>query len=199
MSILGQVHGRFVFSRRTRVLAKRLGEMIPAGSRVLDVGCGDGLIDRMIIDETGASVAGIDTLLRPTTHIPVRKFDGVNIPCPDQSADIVMFVDVLHHTQDVNVLLAEAARVGHSVLIKDHLREGLLAKQTLKLMDWVGNARHGVVLPYNYLSRSEWNDVFSKARLQVDRLDTGLGLYPIPVSWIFGRSLHFIASCTVAA
>jgi SAM-dependent methyltransferase len=199
MSVLGQLHDHFIFSRRSRVLAKRLGEMIPAGSRVLDVGCGDGLIDRMIMDEKGASIEGIDTLLRPTTHIPVRKFDGVNIPSPDQSADVVMFVDVLHHTEDPNVLLAEAARVGKHVLIKDHLRHGFLANETLRVMDWVGNARHGVVLPYNYLSRPEWDYAFYKAGLQVDRLETELGLYPIPIAWVFGRSLHFIASCTSVA
>ncbi len=47
-------------------------------------------------------------------------------------------------------LLAEAKRVSRGgIVIKDHFREGVLADATLRFMDWVGNAQHGVVLPYN--------------------------------------------------
>lgn len=196
MSVVGSLHTNLVFGRRTRVLAHHLGQLIPSGSRVLDVGCGDGLIDRMIMDQNDVSIEGIDTLVRPSTHIPVRAFDGSAIPYADRSVDVVMFVDVLHHTTDPKVLLAEAARVGRSVLIKDHLREGRLANETLRLMDWVGNAHHHVVLPYNYLSRTEWSEAFRKVGLWAEKMNTNLGLYPAPFSWIFGRSLHFIAFCT---
>jgi len=197
MNIVGSVHNNLVFGRRTRVLADHLGKFIPPGSHVLDVGCGDGLIDRMITDENGVSIEGIDTLVRPKTHIPVRAFDGVILPYPDQSVDVVMFVDVLHHTEDPQVLLTEAARVGRNVLIKDHLREGLLARETLRLMDWVGNAHHGVVLPYNYLSQSEWNNLFREIGLRIIHMDTSIDLYPAPFCWIFGRQLHFVALCSV--
>jgi len=55
--------------------------------------------------------------------------------------------DVLHHTQDPAVLLREAVRVSRSfVLLKDHLDENILDDVTLRLMDWVGNRPHGVVL-----------------------------------------------------
>lgn len=195
MSVVGVVHNNLVFGRRTRVLAHHLAKLIPPGSRVLDVGCGNGLIDRMIMDKTGASIEGIDTLIRPETHINVGAFDGRIMPYADRSFDIVMFVDVLHHTDDPKVLLAEAARVGHSVLIKDHLREGFLANQTLRVMDWVGNAHHGVVLPYNYLSKDEWNETFQQVGLQTVQIETSLDLYPFPFSWIFGRRLHFVTLC----
>ena len=198
MSIVGSIHNGLVFPRRTRVLAGRLAQLIPARSSVLDVGCGDGLIDRMIMDAIGVSIQGIDTLVRPETQIPVLAFDGVRIPYPDQTFDIVMFVDVLHHTQEAKLLLCEAARVGRNVLIKDHYREGFLAETTLRVMDWVGNAHHGVVLPYNYLSRSEWAEAFQHARLKIDHIDINLGLYPFPFSSIFDRSLHFLAFCTAA-
>ena len=150
----------------------------------------------MIMEQTQSSIEGIDTLIRPTTQIPVRKFDGVTLPYQNQSFDMVMFVDVLHHTIDPKVLLSEAARVGRSVLIKDHLRNGFLANQTLRLMDWVGNARHGVVLPYNYLSKTEWKEAFQEVGLKINRIDTILGLYPVPLSWVFERGLHLLASCT---
>src|SRR5436853_900966 len=123
----------------------------------------------------------------------IKHFDGITIPYPDMSFDTVMFVDVLHHTVDPSALLREAQRVANTVLIKDHFREGILANLTLRLMDWVGNARHGVALPYIYWSRSEWSAAFEAAHLEVSDIKTSLGLYPRPASWMFERSLHFVA------
>ena len=192
-SVVGAVHDQFISSRRARVLADHLASLIPPGSRVLDVGCGDGTIDRLIKErQPNVSIEGIDTLLRPEAHISVRPFDGENIPYSDSSFDVAMFVDVLHHTLDPFILLREAVRVAPTVVIKDHFREGLFAQSTLRIMDWVGNAHHGVALPYNYWDRKQWAQAFGELGLQPER-QVSPKLYPLPFSWIFGRQLHFIA------
>jgi ubiquinone/menaquinone biosynthesis C-methylase UbiE len=78
-------------------------------------------------------------LVWPHTKIPVTAFDGEHLPFPDKSVDVVMFVYVLHHTNDPEVLLREAQRVAlKAVVLKDHTRNGLLAYTTLRFMDWVG-------------------------------------------------------------
>src|ERR1700687_545519 len=87
--VIGAVHDRFIFSRRTRVLAEHLASLIPLGSRVLDVGCGDGTIDFLIKEQQAkVEIEGIDPLLRPQVRIPVRTFDGEHIPYPDRSFDV---------------------------------------------------------------------------------------------------------------
>lgn len=188
------LHGKFVFSRRVRILAGYLAALIPPGARVLDVGCGDGTLAKLIAEKLPAiSIEGIDVLVRPKTHIPVMPFDGVTIPFPNDSFDIVMFVDVLHHTADPLILLREATRVAKTTLIKDHFRQGFLAGPTLRLMDWVGNASHGVALPYNYWTKAQWNVAFDQVGLKTTRRELKLGLYPPPASWLFDRGLHFIA------
>ena len=189
------VHGKVVFDRRIEVLARTLADFIPANARVLDIGCGSGMLARRIMAlRPDISIEGIDVLVRPGTEIPVTEFDGDHIPWPDGHFDIALFVDVLHHTEAPARLLAEANRVSKGgIVIKDHFREGLLADATLRLMDWVGNAQHGVVLPYNYLSDPEWRGIWSKLGLKVERLTDKLGLYPAPFSWLFDRRLHFVA------
>ena len=84
-----------------------------------------------------------------------------------------MFIDVLHHTSDPRVLQREAARVSRRwIIIKDHARTGLGAGPTLRFMDWVGNARYGVALPYNYWRESQWNQAFAGLNLRPVRAVT---------------------------
>ena|SRR5258706_2636853 len=138
-------------------------------------------------------IEGIDVLVRPQTAIPVTAYDGVRIPFEDDSFDAVMIADVLHHTGDPQAVLAEAARVAGTVIVKDHLRDGFAAVAILRFMDWVGNAAHGVRLPYNYLSLSEWKRVWSALGLESEQMATRLSLYPRPFTWLFDRQLHFVA------
>ncbi len=190
-----KVHGKAVFDRRIEVLTRTLADFIPANARVLDIGCGSGtLAKRIMALRPDIGIEGIDVLVRPGAEIPVTEFDGDTIPWEDGHFDIALFVDVLHHTEAPARLLAEAKRVSKGgIVIKDHFREGVLADATLRFMDWVGNAQHGVVLPYNYLSDPEWRGIWSKLGLKVERLTDKVGLYPAPFSWLFDRRLHFVA------
>src|SRR3954466_11161963 len=112
MPLLDRLHGNFVHGRRVNVLARWLSDLISADARVLDVGCGDGLLAKIVGDaRPDLTLEGIDVLVRGQTHVPVRAFDGKHIDSPDGAYDAVMFVDVLHHTDDPEILVAEAARV----------------------------------------------------------------------------------------
>lgn len=195
MNILDRLHEGYVYQRRISQLSQELAELLPPKASVLDVGCGDGLLGAEIGRlRPDLDLAGIDILLRSKTFMQVARFDGRTIPFPDQSKDVVMFVDVLHHTADPTVLLREAKRVARqAVVIKDHTRNGPLANARLRLMDWVGNARHGVVLPYNYWPRQRWHTELMTLKLAEERWIEALHLYPWWANWMFGSSLHFVA------
>lgn len=195
MNMLQRVHAQTVHSRRVETLISHLAPLLPPEGLVLDIGCGDGLLGSCL-SETNSSlqIEGLDVLVRPKTRIPVTAFDGVTLPFEDKSVESVLLVDVLHHTNDPTPILKEAKRVSrHSILIKDHTRNGLFAKSTLRFMDWVGNAGYGVALPYNYLSYDEWQQLFEELDLNVTEWESKLHLYPRPADYLFGRSLHFVA------
>jgi len=195
MTLLARIHDEFVYERRVERLASLMGQLVPQGARALDVGCGDGLVARALMDRRpDVTVRGIDVLIREQTHIPVEPFNGSEIPAAAGSYDVVMFVDVLHHVDDPLALLREAHRVARQgIVIKDHTKNGLLAGSTLRFMDWVGNAHHGVALPYNYWPRKKWHESIKSLGLAIAEWRSDLGLYPWPADWVFGRSLHFVA------
>jgi SAM-dependent methyltransferase len=195
MKLIDRVHGGYVETQRARVLSKHLAEIIPDGYKLLDVGCGNGLIACLITElRPDLNFCGLEVLDRDGIYIPIERFNGETIPYDDASFDGVIFVDVLHHTHDPMTLLREATRVARkTVVIKDHLLEGVLAGPTLRLMDWVGNARYGVSLPYNYWTKLEWLEAFQKLGVKVQSWTTSLRLYPWPTSFLFDRSLHFVA------
>ena len=121
MNLLEKIHGSYVHNHRVRVLTRELSALLPANGQVLDVGCGDGLLAALMQkDKPNVVITGIDVLVRDRTHIPVVKFDGTTIPFPDRSFDTLVFVDVLHHTDDPVLLLREGARVArNTIVIKD--------------------------------------------------------------------------------
>lgn len=193
---VGSAHTALIPARRTNRLADLLSVHIPRNATVLDYGSGDGLLASLIMKRRpDISIVGIDVLRRPTSLIPVEIFDGKTIPHADKSFSAVIIVDVLHHTDDPQSVLREITRVTQgSVIIKDHLADSMLSRPILRCMDWVGNAPYGVRLPYNYLSTEQWNAIFDAAGLSVTVLEKKLNLYPAPLSWVFDRDLHFIAS-----
>jgi SAM-dependent methyltransferase len=199
---LHDVHQRLVFRRRIHVLAHHIAALIPADARtVLDVGCGDGSLSQLVMQQRPElTITGLELKARPTTAIPVQEFDGATFPCADQSVDVVVFVDVLHHAENAELLLAEAARVARTaVVIKDHTADPWLARVRLWCMDWVGNRAHPVSLNTRYFTQAEWDQAFSRAGLLYDATRTQLGLYPWPARWLFERGLHFVARLTPAA
>jgi len=199
MNLLEQIHEKYIFGRRIRILCKNLIECMPSNITLLDVGCGDGSLAAKIMRlRPDVAIRGIDVMIRDQVHIPVELFDSANFPYDDASFDTVMFVDVLHHTQNPERLLREAARVARrNIIIKDHLLDGLLAGSTLRFMDHLGNARHGVNLVYNFWPRVQWQQTFEAMGFATEKWCERLNIYPWPLGLIFDRSLHFISSLTV--
>jgi ubiquinone/menaquinone biosynthesis C-methylase UbiE len=203
VSLIGRltsnVHSRLVLGRRVQVLARHAAELVPEGAEsVLDLGCGDGSLARLVMERRPElTFHGLEIRARPVTAIPVQEYDGFRIPCPDRSYDVVLVADVLHHAEDALQLIREAARVARrAVIIKDHLSDPWLGAPRLSVMDWVGNIGHGVPLLDAYWSRKEWSAAFAEVGLRESERRESLGLYPLPIRWLFEDGLHFMTRLT---
>ncbi len=101
---------------RRRVIRAELDRLpLPAGARVLDAGCGSGRTLQELVDY--GEVHGIEldpeaaALARERGHGEVRVGRLEELPWADASFDLVTCLDVIEHTEDDHVTLAELLRV----------------------------------------------------------------------------------------
>jgi SAM-dependent methyltransferase len=199
-SLLERLHKGLVSNRRGEVLARRVADLMPPGARLLDIGCGNGLVEHLITQHRpDVSVIGVDVRVVPDCMIEVREFDGKTLPFPDKSVDVAMVLDVLHHTENPEILLREAKRVARrAVVVKDHLDEGFMAVPILWLMDWAGNIPYGIERTYMFWTEAQWRSTFAKLGLEIETWDEAIGLYRWPLNLVCERRLHFLARLKVS-
>ncbi|MFO0784067.1 MAG: methyltransferase domain-containing protein [Phycisphaerales bacterium] len=187
-----------IYAERLRNLVDAIVPELRAGDRVLDVGCGNGtLLDTLQRDRrcpANVVMHGLERVPRGSEPIPVTAYPGGRMPFADNTFDLVVVADVLHHEPDVEVLLSECARVARrAVLLKDHAREGALAQARISFMDWAANAPYGVPCLYRYLSVAEWHALAAHVGLTVTREVHPMKLYPSGWERVFGGQLQYFA------
>ena len=191
-----KIHSLFIYKRRVRVLADHLARLIPEKEtlRGLDVGCGSGeLAAELKQKRPNLQLNGADVLLHHHQSVNLIQFNGEILPFKDKSYDFAMLNDVCHHVAEPLILLKECVRVARGfILIKDHLCESRWDKIRLSFMDWIGNRPYNIALSYNYLSKSNWADLYAKAGVERERTISALNIYPAPFFYLFDDTLHFI-------
>ena len=96
-----------------------IAELVPPGSRVLDLGCGNGELLDHLCRQRGCSGYGIEiadaNLLacaqRGVNVIQLNLEEGLAL-FDDQSFDVVLQLDTLQHLRNTEKMLRETARVG---------------------------------------------------------------------------------------
>ena len=96
-----------------------IADLVPAGSRVLDLGCGTGELLAHLRDHKGCSGYGIEfddanlraCVQRGVNAIQLNLEDGLAL-FDDGSFDVVLQLDTLQHLRHTERMLRETARVG---------------------------------------------------------------------------------------
>ncbi|HEU4657343.1 MAG TPA: methionine biosynthesis protein MetW [Capillimicrobium sp.] len=95
-------------------------ELVPPGSRVLDVGCAEGYLAAELVAR-GCEVVGIEPDARAAAAarargIEVLELDVETVPLAAARFDVVVFADVLEHLRDPVAVLRRARAAGRAVV-----------------------------------------------------------------------------------
>jgi methionine biosynthesis protein MetW len=96
-----------------------IAELVPPGSRVLDLGCGNGELLALLRDSRRCSGYGVEIADDNVLACTRRGVDVVQLNLEeglatfeDQSFDIVLQLDTMQHLRNTERMLRETARVG---------------------------------------------------------------------------------------
>lgn len=96
-----------------------IARLVPEGSHVLDLGCGDGALLEQLVRKRGCTGYGIEIddanvlacVRRGVNVLQLNLHEGLKA-FQDQSFDVVLQIDTLQHLRNAEVMLRETARVG---------------------------------------------------------------------------------------
>jgi methionine biosynthesis protein MetW len=101
-----------------------IARLVPPGSRVLDLGCGDGALLDYLIRERACTGYGVEIadaniqacVARGVNVIQLNLDEGLAM-FGDASFDVVLQIDTLQHLRNAEVMLRETARVGRTGIV----------------------------------------------------------------------------------
>ena len=107
-----------------RATMETIARLVPEGSRVLDLGCGDGALLAHLQQTRGCTGYGIEIddanvlacVQRGVNVIQLNLDEGLAM-FDDASFDVVLQIDTLQHLRNAEVMLLETARVGRTGVV----------------------------------------------------------------------------------
>ena len=102
-----------------RDVLESIARLVPPGSRVLDLGCGDGALLAHLQATRGCTGYGVEIddaevqgcLRRGVNVLQLNLEDGLTM-FGDDAFDVVLQIDTLQHLRNAETMLRETARVG---------------------------------------------------------------------------------------
>ena len=107
-----------------QTIIESIARLVPEGSRVLDLGCGDGAMLDYLQRTRGCSGYGIEisdtnvlACVQRGVNVVQLNLDGGLTMFDDASFDVVLQLDTLQHLRNAETMLQETARIGRSGIV----------------------------------------------------------------------------------
>ena len=111
-------------NKNDRAIYQVVADLIPVGSRVLDLGCGDGTLLAYLRDHRQCTGYGVELddskvieCVRCGVNVIQRNLEEGLSLFDDNSFDVVLQLDTLQHLRNTEAMLRETARIGRIGLV----------------------------------------------------------------------------------
>lgn len=162
-----------VYRWAAKVMCRDCSPYIKPGLKMLDLGCGSGIVSKEFAEHFKAQLTGVDIIDNRIFPINFKLINGRNLPFSGDEFDVILISYVLHHADDPVRLLGEAKRVlrpGGKIIIFEDLYQGFIAK----ILCHLHGSTYGVLFEhhsgkeqYNFKDLKQWKTVFKTLELRV--------------------------------
>lgn len=155
---------KFTASLRFRYLKQSYTNWIKKDDQVIDIGCGNGIITKLLKENFNIKITGCDIKNYLTYNLPFITIRNNNFSTFKRRFKVAMLNDVLHHISknEQERLISESLKIANKMLIFE-------AEPTLfgKIADIILNKFHygNLNTPLSFRSSSEWQKLFRKLHL----------------------------------
>ena len=166
-----------------------IAELVPPGSRVLDLGCGNGELLAYLRERRGCSGYGIEIddanvlacTRRGVNVVQLNLEEGLAI-FEDRSFDVVLQLDTLQHLRHTEKMLRETARVGRVGIVsfpnfahwrnRVHVATGRMPVTRALPYQWYDtpNIRVGTHADFEVLARKDGLTILDSFGIQAGRV-----------------------------
>ena len=165
MNIYKSIYYQFRFNglkQTSRLMCLDCQDFIRKGAKVIDLGCGSGIIGQTLSTTFDATVIGADVRDDRVVDLPFQVVDGGILPFKENEFDVCLISYVLHHTENPLFLLQEAKRICKGkIIIYEDLPEGLLPRSRCHVHLLFSSFLTGVFRQrFNFKTQQEWERLF---------------------------------------
>lgn len=124
MTIAPSSHQNSVYHADARLDLRTIAQLVPTGSKVLDIGCGNGDLLDMLVNEKNVDGRGLELSQSGVNMCVARGLSVVQGDAdrdltyyPSNAFDVVILSQTLQATQHPRTVLLEMARIGRQLIV----------------------------------------------------------------------------------
>jgi len=171
LKLLEPLH-KNIDARVSEVISRSLDGYLESGDKVLDFGCGSGVVGKRLVDDFGVDLTGVDVIDVRRENIPFEKIGGDKVPFSDNYFAHAIVSSVLHHTSNHKEILDELKRVCKSnIFIFEDTPSNFAERISCEIHGHTFNWLWGVPKRHKFRSREEWSKVFKEVGLTEKKVD----------------------------